>query len=62
MQMQNRSIRLHTQTVARLRTLAHLESLRLGREIHWTALVRQCVEKHLVPEMDAADPRLAAVA
>jgi predicted DNA-binding protein len=62
--MKNVSIRLPVQAIARLRSLAHTESLRTGREITWSAMVRQVVEQHLLgdeplrPAGDASSKKL----
>jgi predicted DNA-binding protein len=44
------SIRFSPGTLERLKTLAHLRSLETGRTVTWNALVRECVEKHLLGE------------
>ena len=46
--MEVTSIRLPADILARLRALAHKESLRTGREVTWAKLVRNAVEKHLL--------------
>jgi hypothetical protein len=42
------SIRFSPGTLDRLKHLAHLRSLESGRQVTWNALVRDCVEKHLL--------------
>lgn len=42
------SIRFSPGTLDRLRAKAHLLSLDTGRTVTWNALVRECVEKHLL--------------
>ena len=44
------SIRFSPGTLERLKTLAHLRSLETGKTVTWNALVRECVEKHLLGE------------
>jgi predicted DNA-binding protein len=44
------SIRFSPGTLERLKTLAHLRSLETGKTVTWNALVRDCVEKHLLGE------------
>jgi hypothetical protein len=42
------SLRLAPETLAELRTLAHLESLRRGCSVSWAGLIREVVEQHLL--------------
>jgi hypothetical protein len=42
------SVRFSPGTMARLRTLAHLRSIELGKTISWNKMVRDVVEKHLL--------------
>jgi hypothetical protein len=42
------SIRLSPGTLERLRRLAHLRSIETGENVTWNAVVRDCVEKHLL--------------
>jgi hypothetical protein len=42
------SIRLSPGTLERLRLKAHLMSIESGTTVTWNALVRSCVERHLL--------------
>ena len=42
------SIRLSPGTLERLRLKAHLMSIESGKTVTWNALVRSCVETHLL--------------
>lgn len=48
MRMKLTSLRLPEQTVAQLRTLAHVESLKRGCDISWSGLIREAVEQRLM--------------
>jgi len=52
MSMKATGIRFPDRVMARLRTLAHQESLRSGSEIHWCDLVREAVDKFLQARSD----------
>jgi hypothetical protein len=44
------SVRFSPGTLERLRLLAHLRSINTGKQVTWNALVRDCVERHLLGE------------
>jgi hypothetical protein len=56
------SIRFSPGTLDKLKFKAHLLSLETGRTITWNALVRDCVEKHLLGgETQACGERAVAM-
>jgi hypothetical protein len=55
--MEVTSLRLPTGTVAKLTSVASLETLRRGRRVTWASLVRETLERHLLQP----DPQLTAV-
>jgi hypothetical protein len=57
--MEITSIRLKPGTVARLKAVAHKESLR-GRETTWASLVRGVIEKHILADEEPDINRRAA--
>jgi hypothetical protein len=42
------SVRFSAGTLERLKLMAHRMSIESGRTITWNALVRECVERHLL--------------
>jgi hypothetical protein len=42
------SVRFSPGTLERLKLMAHLRSIASGRTVTWNALVRDCVEQHLL--------------
>jgi predicted DNA-binding protein len=49
--MKTTAIRLPPDQLAKLRALAHQESLRTGQEVTWSSLVRKAVEAQLFREV-----------
>jgi hypothetical protein len=47
MNMLPTSLRLPAELLAKLRALAHQESLRTGQEVTWSSLVRNAIEAQL---------------
>lgn len=44
------SIRFDAGTLEELKRIAHVRSLETSKTVTWNALVRECVEKHLLGE------------
>jgi hypothetical protein len=48
MRLVETSVRFSPGTLEQLKLMAHLRSIESGRTVTWNALVRDCVERHLV--------------
>lgn len=55
--MQNVCLKLPGETITRLRNLAHIESLRTGRQLTWSGMLREMIHTHMLS--DVAMPTLS---